>query len=418
MLLALMSTAQMVYAGTIADRTTDTNNIAPVASFDVIKKTPVDIVVLTDYTGSKLTNLRDKMTGLNIKLSKTCNTQVNYIDNSSAKISTGTKNDYIAMRVYDRQIHMKYDFKHEENNAYGSFEIKNSLMAMTLEAVALRPEEPIPTQTLTVPDMSLFRSITTSYNDTYDAGSETKYYFQGYPGGANLLSYYWNKVGGLSYHQYRTNWSIQLAEDKYKYYTTVNSDNKYTSNVASWDINAAINSFNVRPNSDVTVIFALEKEDTNYYTAGTYNPNNENNFRLGNLRGDNLGNFIKNNSAKVYSLDSTSLDNILINFDTANTSLKQDISVNGILNSYTDKKKIFAPSDVDSLVDYMYYDLGTVSPNIDLVVASNKGGVSNNFISDVKANLGDPVKINSLKLDPEDALITDYKTDKKLDKIK
>jgi len=446
-LLFVLSTS--ANASTIADRTDNRKNIAPDASFDVIKKSPIDVVVFTDYQGQKLVDLQSKFTDFKIGLSKNSDVQVKYIDNDSSKVSIGRRMEAVLTNYYaikgTATGTMRED--HDSSNGPSTSETYTVAASFNLDGTYSLPWE---TQPLSYSVNILPSSVTRRADLIYehDSGSTWSYthhynsYIYTVPGHTGSWEYMYhsdrssNDSSGSTDRTFLSGPTFAF-NNKFGFLNTRETGKIYNADVRGWDLSNNLAALGLRDNANTVVVFACDNNSTMYYTQGGYNVDNINSFKLCDLRADNLGNLVRDKGAAVYSISGTEVDglnvaghwedgytddgdggsnpyHIFVNnwstFLSTDATKRQDLSISELINKYSAKGKSLAQGDAAGLIDILNSDLSTPNNKVDLVVASNNGDEANTLVNNLKTRLGSAVDIQSAVMDSNNS-IDNYDTE-------
>jgi len=144
-------------------------NVAPQVSFEVLKpKQPVDIIIMTDYSGQKLTDLQaDEYSLKQTLIPQNYDVNVNYLQNT---IKVGTIQDYL--RSYSRSAYLTYYWDHVQWwSPYGAGDFYNQ---ETTRAGSVETAQAYETQENTLPNRASSR--VTSYQQIGSHSSTTTHY--------------------------------------------------------------------------------------------------------------------------------------------------------------------------------------------------------------------------------------------------
>ena len=129
-------------------------NVAPQVSFEVLKpKQPVDIIIMTDYSGQKLTDLQaDEYSLKQTLIPQNYDVNVNYLQNT---IKVGTIQDYL--RSYSRSAYLTYYWDHVQWwSPYGAGDFYNQ---ETTRAGSIETAQAYETQENTLPNRASSRNF-------------------------------------------------------------------------------------------------------------------------------------------------------------------------------------------------------------------------------------------------------------------
>ena len=383
-------------------------NTAPVANFTVEKSREVKLLVLTDYAGTDNANLKNALTSMKSELANYAKINIEYASPTDTTI--GTQQGSYVTNYWGKAGYAKYTktgYTWSTNpNGQGSFQDFSGTPVtdkFVYSDIIELPEEQRPFKMYAVPVKYTKSSKITStinpmgpreyYNYTFInnsgicAGSfdiTTKYGYY-YPNGAA-------QVMEISYTEptftYEDFWSIQYYQD-----TPV------TNTVIGWDLSNL--NYDVPGNTDTFVIFALNNDDTNYYTSHLAS-----NYRLGQLRSDsNLGKFVKDSEARVYSICSDTMENVNLStnplYPVKFNGAAQNISLRDLIESSFDGRSI-GQKNITGLVNKIKENVKRPSDKVDMIVASDKDMSSaNSFVNSIKDNISSDVdfKTNVINMD-------------------
>ena len=383
-------------------------NTAPVANFTVEKSREVKLLVLTDYAGADDANLKNALTSMKSGLANYAKINIEYASPTDTTIGTQqgnyvknywAKNGYATYRWSGYTLNITPYGQVQQHNASNELQTEVFNYSNVIEL----PEGQTPTQPYGVPTRYTKSALQTQ---VYDFGQRTYYtytfinnsgicegqfgynreYNYYYPNGATQQGF--KELSAEPVFTYDTAWSIQGSQD-----TPV------TNSVTGWDL-SKIN-YNVPSNTDTFVIFALNNEDTNYYTSHLTS-----NYRLGRLRSDsNLGKFVKDSEARVYSICSDNLENVNLStnpqYPVTFNGTSQNISLRDLIESSFDGRSI-GHKNITGLVNKIKENVKRPSDKVDMIVATDKDiSSTNSFIDSIKDNISSDVdfKTNIINMD-------------------
>ena len=394
--------------GVFAANLQEMKNTAPVASFTVEKSREVKLLILTDYAGTDNANLKNALTSMKSELANYAKINIEYASPTDTTIGTQQGSyvtNYWGKAGYAKYTKTGYTWS-TDPYGQGSFQDFNGTPVtdkFVYSDIIELPEEQRPLKMYGVPVKYTKSSKITStlnpmgpreyYNYTFInnsgicAGSfdiTTKYGYY-YPNGAA-------QVMEISYTEptftYEDFWSIQYYQD-----TPV------TNTVIGWDLSNL--NYKVQDNADTFVVFALNNDDTNYYTSHLVS-----NYRLGQLRSDSsLGKFIKDSEARVYSICSDTLENVNLStkprYPVKFNGAAQNISLRDLIEASFDGRSI-GQKNITGLVNKIKENVKRPSDKVDMIVASDKDiSSTNSFVNSIKDNISSDVdfKTNVINMD-------------------
>ena len=390
-------------------------NTAPVANFTVEKSREVKLLVLTDYAGADNANLKNALTSMKSELANYAKISIEYASPSDKNIGTQQgsvtinywgKNGYASYRKsgYSWNVNPYGQSNWQDYN--GTPVTDKFIYSTTLEL----PEGQTPTQPYGIPnrytksgkktdtanpmgnrDYYLWTFMNASGICAGTFGITTKYAYY-YPNGAVQELDISFTEPTFSYEDF---WSVQGSQD-----TAV------TNTVTGWDLSSL--NYEVQNNTDTFVVFAVNNEDTNYYTSHLAS-----NYRLGQLRNDsNLGKFVNNSEARVYSICSDTLEttNLSTNpqYPITFNGAAQNISLRDLIDSSFDGRSI-GQKNITGLVNKIKENVKRPSDKVDMIVATDKDiSSTNSFINSIKDNISSDVdfKTNVVNMDSLDTVDT------------
>ncbi len=402
-------------SGAFAVNVQEMNNTAPVANFTVEKSREVKLLVLTDYSGSENANLKNALTSMKSELANYAKLNIEYasptdktigIQQGSVTINYWGKNGYASYRKsgYSWNVNPYGQSNWQDYN--GTPVIDKFVYSNTLEL----HEGQTPTQPYGVP---LRYTKSSKKTDTANPMGNRDYYLWTFMNASGICAGTFGITTRYAYYypngavqeldisfteptfSYEDFWSVQGSQD-----TTV------TNTVTGWDLSSL--NYDVPGNTDTFVIFALNNEDTNYYTSHLTS-----NYRLGQLRSDsNLGKFVKDSEARVYSICSDTLENTNLSTNpfypiTFNGSA-QNISLRDLIDSSFDGRSI-GQKNIIGLVNKIKENVKRPSDKVDMIVATDKDiSSTNSFINGIKDNISSDVdfKTNVVNMDSLDDMDT------------
>lgn len=382
------------------------NNTAPVANFTVEKNRNVKILVLSDYTGTDSANLKNSITSMKSELTNDAKVDVEYV--TPTDISIGTQQGFYKQQYWGMLAHGYYRVAGTdtyENYYYGTYTTTNvnktENVSVSHSPTVVLPEGESPTAMYNVP---VRYTHTTSDLLPTSTGSYQSERYKFYDSSGSMCD------GGLSItinQSSASEWSLRAFDYTITTQPVLTYDNFWsvmdsydqpiTNTVPGWDL-SKIN-YNVTDNTDTYVVFAMNNEDTNYYK--THN----NTYRLGQLRSDaNLGKYVKDSEARVYSICSDNFENVNLStnpeYPITLTSTKQNISVKDLINKSIDGRSL-GVNNVSGLVNKIKENIKKpTNANVDMIVATDKDTVStNSFIDSIKNDISSDVDLKANVLD-------------------
>ena len=401
-------------SGAFAANVMDLKNTAPVANFTVEKSREVKLLVLTDYAGAENANLKNALTSMRSELANYAKINIEYASPTDKTI--GTQQGNVTINYWGKNGYASYrKTGYSWNvNPYGqsNWQDFNStpvtdkfVYSTTLEL----PEGQIPTQPYGVPNRYTKSS---KKIDTANTMGDREYYLWTFMNASGICDgtfgittkYAYNYPNGavqeldISFTEptfsYEDFWSVQGSQD-----TAV------TNTVTGWDLSSL--NYDVPGNTDTFVIFALNNEDTNYYTSRLAS-----NYRLGQLRSDsNLGKFVKDSDARVYSICSDSLENTNLSvnpqYPITFNGAAQNISLRDLIDSSFDGRSI-GQKNVTGLVNKIKENVRRPSDKVDMIVATDDDiSSTNSFINNIKDNISSDVDFQTNILNVDSMETTD-----------
>ncbi|MHB8063532.1 MAG: hypothetical protein ACYDG2_13025, partial [Ruminiclostridium sp.] len=385
----------------------DIKNTAPVANFTVEKSRNVKIMVLSDYIGADSANLKNSITSMKSELANDAKIDVEYV--TPTDINIGTQQGFYKQQYWGMLAHGSYRISGTENriNYYYGTDVTINInrtepISFSHSPTVSLPEGQEPTIKYNVPVRYTHKT------GDFEYGGQGSYIFEKYTfydkngtvcdGRISLMTtaykeftassetdlYYITQQPNLIYDDF---WSVM---DSY--------DQPITNTVLGWDL-SKIN-YDVAANTDTYVIFAMKNEDTNYYKTHTSNT-----YKLGQLRSDaNLGKYIKDSEARVYSICSDNFENVNLStnaqYPVTSTTTKQNVSVKDLINKSLDGRSLGA-NNVSSLVNKIKENIKKPSSsNVDMIVATDKDTAStNNFIDSIKNDISSDIDLKTNVVD-------------------
>ena len=383
-------------------------NTAPVANFTVEKSREVKLLVLTDYAGAENANLKNALTSMRSELANYAKINIEYASPPDKTI--GTQQGSVTINYWGINGYATYKktgytwsvnpYGQTSRQDFNNTQVTDKFVySNTIEL----PEGQTPTQPYGVPNRYIKSALKT---DTANQMGNRDYYEWTFMNASGICDgkfaittqyayYYPNSAVqelSISFTEptftYDTAWSIQGSQD-----TTV------TNSVTGWDLSNL--NYDVPSNTDTFVIFALNNEDTNYYTSHLAS-----NYRLGQLRNDsNLGKFVKDSEARVYSICSDTLENTNLTtnpqYPVTFNGAAQNISLRDLIESSFDGRSI-GQKNVTGLVNKIKENVKRPSDKVDMIVATDKDiSSTNSFVNSIKDNISSDVdfKTNVVNMD-------------------
>ena len=390
-------------------------NTAPVANFTVEKSREVKLLVLTDYTGADNANLKNALTSMKSELANYAKINIEYANPSDKNIGTQQgsvtinywgKNGYAYYRKSGYSWNVNPYGQSNWQDFNGTPVTDKFIYSTTLEL----PEGQTPTQPYGIPNRYTKSGKKT---DTANPMGNRDYYLWTFMNGLGICA----GTFGITtkYGYYYPNGAVQeldisFTEPTFSYedFWSVqgSQDTAVTNTVTGWDLSSL--NYEVQSNTDIFVIFALNNEDTNYYTSHLAS-----NYRLGQLRSDsNLGKFVKDNEARVYSICSDSLEDVNLStnpqYPVTFNGTAQNISLRDLIDSSFDGRSI-GQKNITGLVNKIKENVKRPSDKVDMIVATDKDiSSTNSFINSIKDNISSDVdfQTNIVNTDSLDTLDT------------
>ena len=390
-------------------------NTAPVANFTVEKSREVKLFVLTDYAGADNANLKNALTSMKSELANYAKINIEYANPTDKNIGTQQgsvtinywgKNGYASYRKtgYSWNVNPYGQSNWQDYN--GTLVTDKFVYSTTLEL----PEGQTPTQPYGIPNRYTKSGKKT---DTANPMGNRDYYLWTFMNASGICA----GTFGITtkYGYYYPNGAVQeldisFTEPTFSYedFWSVQGfqDTAVTNTVTGWDLSSL--NYEVQNNTDTFVVFALNNEDTNYYTSHLAS-----NYRLGQLRNDsNLGKFVNNSEARVYSICSDTLEttNLSTNpqYPITFNGAAQNISLRDLIDSSFDGRSI-GQKNITGLVNKIKENVKRPSDKVDMIVATDKDiSSTNSFINSIKDNISSDVdfKTNVVNMDSLDTVDT------------
>ena len=390
-------------------------NTAPVANFTVEKSREVKLLVLTDYAGADNANLKNALTSMKSELANYAKISIEYASPSDKNIGTQQgsvtinywgKNGYASYRKsgYSWNVNPYGQSNWQDYN--GTPVTDKFIYSTTLEL----PEGQTPTQPYGIPNRYTKSGKKT---DTANPMGNRDYYLWTFMNASGICAGTFGITTKYAY--YYPNGAVQeldisFTEPEFSYedFWSIQGswDTEVTNTVTGWDLSSL--NYEVQNNTDTFVVFALNNEDTNYYTS-----HQAANYRLGQLRSDsNLGKFVKDSEARVYSICSDTLENTNLStnpqYPITFNGVAQNISLRDLIDSSFDGRSI-GQKNVTGLVNKIKENVKRPSDKIDMIVATDKDISSTNiFVNSIKDNISSDVdlKTNVVNMDSLDTVDT------------
>ncbi len=393
----------------------DLRNTAPVANFTVEKSREVKLVVITDYTGADNANLQNSITSMRSELANYAKVNVEYAAPTDTTI--GSQQGNISVNTWGKQGHASYRKSGYSWNVtpYGQSTWTDYNATPVAETFVYSntidlPEGQTPTTPYGVPTRYVKSSLNTSTANTMGpryyytfsfinnsgicAGKfdiTTKYSYN-FPNGATQELDISFSDPTFTYDDF---WSVQWS-----------TDTEVTNSVVGWDLSKL--NLQVQDNTDTFVIFALNNENTNYYTS--YRASN---YRMGQLRSDSsIARYVRDSDARVYSICSDTLENTNLStnpqYPITFSGAAQNMSLKDLIESSFDGRSI-GKNNVTGLINKIKENVKRPSDKIDMVVATDKDiSSTNSFVNSIKDNISSDVdlKSNVVNLDSLDNVDT------------
>lgn len=392
----------------------DTDNVAPVTSFEALKlnKKNVDLVVVTDYVGADLAGLKSKLTQLTNDSIMSHNIKIKYIDNNAPRMNVGTQNGTFPVTYYGIAATANYTWSGQQSTddrSVATYTNKTQSDTFYLNTVALNPGQTPPAGINTPPAGYWYEDKTT--NGMFGGGRDYIYHFNGYPGTYTFwINYSYINGSGGSIIGLRQNWTGPTFSYTTNWTPYQTSQSPCTNTVPALDFRG-FNGTQVQPNSDVYIIFALNNTSTDYYSTSIYNQNNATNYMLGNMRADNMGKFVQDKKAHVYSIAPDMINNIKLSESSykvnySNTAYSQSVSISDLINTYTTDGRKYEQGQYAKAIDNIAANFTKPKSNkLDLIIATDKSTeIAASYLNTIKSSIPASVNVSSLVLDNSNAL--------------
>ena len=395
-------------SGVLAVNVQDLKNTPPVANFTVEKSREVKLLVLTDYAGTDNANLKNALTSMKSELANYAKISIEYANPTDTTIGTQqgnyvknywAKNGYATYRWSGYTLNITPYGQVQQHNASNELQTEVFNYSNVIEL----PEGQTPTQPYGMPTRYTRSALQTQ---VYDFGQRTYYtytfinnsgicegqfgynreYNYYYPNGAAQQGF--KELSAEPVFTYDTAWSIQGSQDS-----------PVTNSVTGWDLSKL--NYELTGNTDTFIIFALNNEDTNYYTSHLAS-----NYRLGQLRSDSsLGKYVKDSEARVYSVCSDNLENVNLStnpqYPVTFNGPAQNISLGDLIESSFDGRSI-GQKNITGLVNKIKENVKRPSDKVDMIVTTDKDiSSTNSFVDSIKDNISSDVdfKTNIVNMD-------------------
>ena len=395
-------------SGAFAANVMDLKNTAPVANFTVEKSREVKLLVLTDYAGTENANLKNALTSMRSELANYAKINIEYASPTDKTI--GTQQGNITMNYWGKNGYATYKktgytwsvnpYGQTSRQDFNNTQVTDKFVySNSLEL----PEGQIPTQHYGVPNRYTKSS---KRIDTANTMGDREYYLWTFMNASGIC----DGTFGITtkYAYYYPNGAVQeldisFTEPTFSYedFWSIQGswDTAVTNTVTGWDLSNL--NYEVPGNTDTFVIFALNNEDTNYYTSHLAS-----NYRLGQLRSDsNIGKFVKDNEARVYSICSDNLENVNLStnpqYPVAFNGAAQNISLRDLIDSSFDGRSI-GQKNITGLINKIKENVKRPSDKVDMIVSTDKDiSITNSFVNSIKDNISSDVdfKTNVVNMD-------------------
>ncbi len=274
-------------------------NTAPTVSFEIRKKKPLDLIIVTDYSGTKLSQLQSEITVMETKLrALNIDTKVSIITNK-VPVATQTAAKY----EYYRDLHFIRHIMEAEGTNYSCYppgEFRDEGFRLETIQDYEKPASEIPVNVQFGGSYQYIGTYGTmygrSYGSTYRIYHSAGYYDLG-------VTIWYNDTSG--YYRWYKDWHIEqvYADPSFKKGYFIRTD---TFTVNNMDVNG-IKNISLRENSDRYVMLLSDGKTKDYSKSFGET------FSLGNLTQE-LKDYIKNNNMKIYSvLDTKTMNSTLLN---------------------------------------------------------------------------------------------------------
>ena len=388
-------------SGVCAANKFEMKNTAPVANFTVEKSREVRLIILTDYATADNANLKNAITSMRSELANYAKINIEYPNLTDTVL--GTQQGVITENYWFKHGVATYAWSgNSERNltggdtTYTETSGKEERERFIYSPCIALPEGQTPTTVYNPPTRHVKSSLKENiYNNGYRKYYEYSFINNmGICPGTFTFSAESYTYGGASYNKYYRNLDSEPVFTFENYWDIEYSEEiEVTNNVVGYDLSKL--NYEVKDNTDTFVIFALDKESTNYYPSYISDC-----YRLGQLRSDsNLAKFVKDSDARVYSICSDNLENVNLS-----TNPKYPVSFNGAAQNITLKDLIDSSFDgrsigqknITGLVNKIKENVKRPSEKIDMIVATDKNiSSTNGFVNSIKDNISPDVTINT-----------------------
>ena len=402
----LLIISSLLITPIIVNADSNLQNIAPTVNLAAQKRKPVDVIVVTDYSGQDYVNMQNSLASLKASTVATANIQTTILNDSSLPlINIGSQYGQYTKTTYAVQASYYFVWSgqwHDVNQSNQTATNMPESGAFNLNSVDLNPGETPPSGFQ--PSPTGYYATSGSSNGPYGGGSWYTYHFNGYTGTYQFdLQYcYINGQGGSTVLN-RNSWTLPTFTYTNNWAAIYSNQYSCTNTVKAYDL-SGIPSLSVQPNSDVYVIFALNNSSTDYYSSSVYNPNCVNNYKLGNLKGSNFGTFIRSTNAHVYScsgsIDSINLSNSSNNASYTDPAKTQDVSIQDLINNYSTDGRFYTRGQFQSAANAISMQYTNPNSNADVILATdNAASTQTSFISNLTSSINHNVSLKTTVLD-------------------
>ncbi len=393
-------------------------NTAPEANFTVEKNHNVKIMVLTDYTGTDNADLKNMFTSMKSELTSSAKIDIEFANPVTTTI--GSQNGQIKMNTWGKNAYASYTwsgyrfYQQSKEPVWIDYWNQKENEKFVYSNTTELPEGEEPTAPYGVPIRHVKSGLQRTVRDeiVYSLREFYTYSFINNNGicdgtfeiiikhdnrsPSGLFSEGWVSSYTEPVFTYEDFWSIQSSYDQ-----SIKND------VIAWDLSTL--NYEIQDNTDTFVVFALNRGNTNYYKAYK-----DSNYMLGQLRSDsNLGKYIKEADARVYSICSDDIENINLSANaeypiTYSPALKaQNISIKDLIESSFDGRSV-GEKNITGLENKIKENIRRPNGNIDMIVASDNDKTSlSNFVENIRNSVSDDVSLSANIIDGDSFEDTD-----------
>ncbi len=394
-------------------------NTAPTADFTMEKNRNVKMLVLTDYTGTDNTDLKNALTTVKSELANSAKINIEYVNPEITKIGKQNgklKTNNWAKNGYASYTKSGYDnYKQYGEPVWNDYFNEKVYEKFVYSKYITLPEEETPDELYGVPIKSLKSDLQERVINQGGAYSYREYYTYSFINNNGIcdgtysitVKYensspagFWSEGWVSSYTQpvftFEDFWSIQGTNEQ-----SIEND------VIGWDLSNL--NYEIQDSTDTFVVFALNRGNTNYYKA-----NKDSNYLLGQLRNDTtLGKYIKDSDARVYSICSEEIENLNLSKDAMypitfkSTSQAQNASIYDLMDSSFDGRSV-GEKNITGLSNRIKENIRRPNGSVDMIVASDNDKTSlGNFVENVRNSVSDDVSVSANIIDGDSFEDTD-----------